>query len=542
MRSPLFASLRRIIVDLRLAKARGVPVEAIREERARAQALAQERGISRRALIGGAAAAAAAVALAPKRARAAGQSARVAIVGGGMAGMACARILDKRGVSFTLYEASNRIGGRMYTNDSGYWSAGQVSEWGGELIDSGHKRMQKLAVEYGLVLDDLPTFQPAGSEEVYHVGGGYYPKHDADRDFRAMFSVVEADEAAAGYPTLYNDYTAAGRALDRMSVREWIASRVPGGHGSPLGKVLDVAYAIEYGADTHLQSALNLLYLLAYQPRPIAFASFGESDERYHIHGGNQQLPKAIAQSLPSGAVQKGYKLVKLKRTAAGRTKCTFEVDGATCEETFDYVVLCLPFAVLDNVDYAEAGFDALKVRAIRELGRGHSAKLQLQFNQRTWAGTGAWPGVANGSTFSDVGYQCSWEPSRGQSGTPGILNLFSGGSVTDALRGTSAFGTAADTKVRQDAQAGLAQIATVFPGVQWNGKATESIWHKNPLAKHGYAYYKVGQYTTFGGHEGVRQGGVLFAGDHCSQDFQGFMEGAAREGERAAKELDDLL
>ena len=70
-----------------------------------------------------------------------------------------------------------------------------------------------------------------------------------------------------------------------------------------------------------------------------------------------------------------------------------------------------------------------------------------------------------------------------------------------------------------------------VFPGLQWNGKATQSIWHKNPHAKHGYAYYKVGQYTAFGGYEGARQGGVLFAGDHCSQDFQGFMEGAAREG-----------
>ena len=61
-------------------------------------------------------------------------------------------------------------------------------------------------------------------------------------------------------------------------------------------------------------------------------------------------------------------------------------------------------------------------------------------------------------------------------------------------------------------------------------------------FAKHGYAYYRVGQYTAFGGYEGARQGGVLFAGDHTSQDFQGFMEGAATEGERAARDLLDLL
>jgi monoamine oxidase len=30
----------------------------------------------------------------------------------------------------------------------------------------------------------------------------------------------------------------------------------------------------------------------------------------------------------------------------------------------------------------------------------------------------------------------------------------------------------------------------------------------------------------------------VLFAGEHCSVEFQGYMEGAAREGERAAREI----
>ncbi len=543
MRTPLIASLRRLVMDMRIAEARKIPVDAVREERERISEENARKGISRRALLGGAAVAAGALALGPKRARAAAQTQSVAIIGGGMAGMACARILERRGVSFTLYESSSRIGGRMFTNDSGYWAGGQITEWGGELIDTGHTRMQKLATEYGLQLDDLLAAQPAGSEELYHVGGAHYAKHEADADFRAMWQVVKAEEAAAGYPTTWDDYTSHAQTLDNMSVYDWIAARVPGGHASRLGKVLDVAYAIEYGADTCDQSSLNLLYLLAYQPKPVRFASFGESDERYHIRGGNQQLPKAIAASLPNGVVQKGHKLVKIKQTSSGRTKCTFAVDGgSSLDKTFDWVVLCLPFAVLADVDFSDAGFDTMKRRAINQLGRGHSGKLQLQFNARTWAGTGAWPGVANGSTFSDVGYQCSWEPTRGQSGQKGVLNLFSGGSVTDAMRTNSAFATADNAQVNQDAQAGLQQIGVVFPGLQWNGKATQSIWHKNPHAKHGYAYYKVGQYTAFGGYEGARQGGVLFAGDHCSQDFQGFMEGAAREGERAGKELADLL
>ena len=56
------------------------------------------------------------------------------------------------------------------------------------------------------------------------------------------------------------------------------------------------------------------------------------------------------------------------------------------------------------------------------------------------------------------------------------------------------------------------------------------------------YSFYRVGQYTTFAGYEAVRQGGVLFCGEHTSIDFQGFMEGGASEGVRAAKELTRII
>ena len=85
-----------------------------------------------------------------------------------------------------------------------------------------------------------------------------------------------------------------------------------------------------------------------------------------------------------------------------------------------------------------------------------------------------------------------------------------------------------------------LQAASSVYPGLpdQWNGKLTQSLPHLNPLMKASYAYYRVGQYTTFGGYEKVTQGRILFAGDHTSQDFQGFMEGGASEGQRAAEEL----
>ena len=470
--------------------------------------------------------------------------ARIAIVGGGIAGLTCALTLADRGIRATVYEASGRVGGRMYSNTT-YWNDGQVSEWCGELIDSGHKTMQRLAHRFGLVLDNLLDAQPTGSEDTYYFFGRYYPKAQADRDFAVLANAVKADLDAAGYPSTFNSFTSAGQLLDQMSIYDWIETRVPGGHTSAMGQLLDVAYTIEYGADTTDQSALNLIYLLGFQPAPTGFAVFGESDEAFHIRGGNEQLPRAIARHLGDESIELGKRLVRLKQTTRGGYQLTFkELDGETDDVHADYVVLALPFSVLREVDTSGAGFDTLKRQAIERLGRGRSAKTQLQFNTRRWNDTGAWPGVSNGSTYSDTGYQSSWEVTRAQEGESGIINFFSGGSTVAEMSSTSAFATASNLRARTDAQTALQRAELVYPGLsaQWNGKLTQSLPYLNPLTRASYAYYRVGQYTAFGGYEGVRQQGVLFCGDHTSQDFQGFMEGAASEGRRAGRELAKLL
>ncbi|HEU4534592.1 MAG TPA: NAD(P)/FAD-dependent oxidoreductase, partial [Polyangiaceae bacterium] len=467
---------------------------------------------------------------------------KVVVVGGGMAGLACALELADRNVAATVYEASGRVGGRMFSND-GYFAGGQVAEWGGELIDSGHLTVQRLAKRFGLPLDDLHAAQPAGSADLCHFFGSYYSKAQIELDFASVFDAVAADEAAAPFPTLYDAFTPAGLELDQMSVYEWIKSRVPGGHDSPLGALLDTAYAIEYAADTHHQAALNLIYLLAFQPAEGEFAVFGESDEKFRIRGGNQRLPERIAAELGDGVVS-GHRLARLARTPAGRYRLAFERAGSTLEVVADYVVLALPFAVLRGVDTAKAGFDARKDLAIQTQGAGRSGKLNVQFDERVWLGPGPWPDPGNGSSYSDTGYQSTWEATRAQAGAPGILTFFSGGSVADAMRGQTAFATAASAAVRDDVAAALAQAAPAYPGLaaRHNGRATQSLPHKSPFFKSSYSYYQPGQYTAFAGHEAARQGGVLFCGEHTSIDFQGFMEGAASEGKRAGREAAKLV
>ncbi len=70
-----------------------------------------------------------------------------------------------------------------------------------------------------------------------------------------------------------------------------------------------------------------------------------------------------------------------------------------------------------------------------------------------------------------------------------------------------------------------------------WNGRATLSTPWADPNLLGSYSCWKVGQYTRFSGYERVRQGNCYFAGEHCSINFQGYMEGGAEKGsERQTK------
>ncbi len=222
----------------------------------------------------------------------------------------------------------------------------------------------------------------------------------------------------------------------------------------------------------------------------------------------------------------------------------TFSSGGTTVSVDADIVALCLPFAVLRGLDYRRAGFDALKNTAIQDLGRGHNGKLQLQFSSRYWNGTGAWPGISNGNSYTDIGYQNTWDVSRAQPGTSGIMVDYTGGSVTDALQTRKAFTVNDNTQTNLDVQRFLGLIEEVFPGLaaRWNGKATSSLPHLDPNLLASYSYWRVGQYTAFSGYEKARQGAVFFAGEHTSQDFQGFMEGGASEGARCAGDIIALI
>jgi monoamine oxidase len=520
-RTPLARRLRQTISAIGEARARKVPVEQVLEERTTRRELLVRAGAV------GAAAAAATTAGRFARAARGATAPRIVVVGAGLAGLTCAYRLRQAGYAAQVYEAHpTRVGGRCWTIRDAF-ADGQIAEHGGELIDQGHTAMRQLAQELGLKLDNLLQGELNGTEDFYWFDGKPYTYAQASDDLNAIYQKLHKDVSAASYPTLWDNFTQRGYELDHMSIIDWLNETVPnGGANAKLGQLLDVAYNIEYGAGSSEQSSLNLLYLLGYSGQG-QFRVFGPSNEKYHVVGGNDQVPQALAQRL-TGQINPGSELVAISSNASRSTwTLTFTQDSGTKTVTADHVVLALPFSIMRaSVDFKKANFERRKVTAIKELGMGTNSKLHLQFTKRYWNDLGN-----NGNTFADTGFQNTWEVTRAQPGTSGILVDYTGGNVG------ASFGSDTPSSL---AQQFLTQIDPLLPGLAnyWNGRATVDFWTAYEWTKGSYSYWKVGQYTKFSGIEKTPQGTCYFAGEHTSQDFQGYLNGGVETGERAAGEI----
>jgi monoamine oxidase len=520
----------------KLGEAASVAAEATARDISTEQVIAERAGLTRREVIAGGTGLALAAALSGPLPRAlAASQPRIVVVGAGLAGLTCAYQLKQAGIRADVYEASDRVGGRCWSIRS--FDDGQIAEHGGELIDQGHQAIRQLAQSLGLTLDNLLAGEPNGTEDFYYFDGQPYSFAQATDDLKAIWQQIHMDTSAASYPTQYNLSTERGRELDELSITDYINLYVPGGISSKLGQLLDIAYNIEYGAECNVQSSLNFLYLIGYTG-PGQLRVFGKSNEKYHVRGGNDQIPTRLADNLgivgssSQGQIHLGHALTSIARNSNGTYQLTFKLSGGhSTTVTADRVVLALPFSILRDLDYSNAGFQPLKNQAIEELGMGTNSKLHLQFKDRYWYTLGN-----NGNTYSDRGYQNTWEVTRSQPGSEGILVDYTGGKIGDS------FNPSEDADAR--AKKFLKQIEPVLPGItpRYNGRATIDSWPDYEWTKGSYSYWKVGQYTDFGGIEGVQENAVHFCGEHTSVDFQGYLNGGVETGQRAAGEVVSAL
>jgi monoamine oxidase len=459
-----------------------------------------------------------------------------AIVGAGIAGLNAALTLHDSGLSFALYEASERIGGRMHS-DSTTWHGELTTEWCGEFIDGDHETIRGLLGRFGIETLELGLQE----QSITYLCDRLQSTQRMLEDFQSISPVLQQQCAEAGFPTTHTHYTDTGYRLDHMSAYAWIERYVQGGHDSPLGRMMNTGCTGFYGLAAQEQSALNLVYMFGPRASASRPAPSGPTQGSARIVGGNQRLPHAIAHSLPEAGIHLQHQLVCIRLNAQGTVTLSFSTPAGFSDVTCAHAILAIPFSTLRYVDYRQAGFDALKQTAISQLGYGTISKLFLQFDTRYWNLDGPWPRPHNGFIITDLAIQVLWDATLGQPGESGVLVDYTGGPSGAAYTPLAPYTTTSDSEqIQRYAHRCLEQLERIFPGISphYTGAAALSYPTGDPYLRGSYSCWSVGQYTHFGGYERVRQGPIHFAGEHCSVEAQGYMEGAAREGARAAREI----
>jgi monoamine oxidase len=441
---------------------------------------------------------------------------RVVVVGGGIAGLGAAYHLRKAGIRAAVYEASTRAGGRMFSVRDAI-APGLVTEFGGEFINSDHEDVLALVKEFRLDLMDMEAPGEARFKDAYFFNNRHYSEAQVVEAFRPVARRIAADLDGLEDEIDFQ-HPGGATALDRMPLSAYL--RRVGATGW-LGELLEVGYVTEFGLDADEQSALNFVTLIG-TDLSEGFAIVGESDERFKVRGGNQQIVSHLARRL-DGQVEFGHALAAIRSRGRGYT-LTFDRRGAgALDVPADVVILALPFTVLREV---EMGLElpAFKRRAIRELGYGTNAKLMYGLLERPWRARGH-----SGAAYADTGFQLCWDNSRGQPGPVGGITLFSGGRPGLEV----GEGTLEEQTARL-----MPGVDRVFPGVGGarTGKGARWHWPTYPFTKASYACYKPGQWTSLRGAEVRPVGNLFFAGEHCSFDYQGFMNGGAETGRLAAE------
>lgn len=489
-RTPLFAALRRAARIAMAARAAGAP--PIDELAAMP--------LRRRTLLAGAA-----LAPLPLRAQAL-PTARVAVVGAGLAGLVAAHRLVEAGVrDVTVYEANRRSGGRVLSG-RGVVGEDSLVELGGSFINTDHDDIRALAREFGLVLEDGAA-DPATAR--IHIAASARSIAEIAAEAAPLVTRLAALRTGGEAAKAAEDGRSAAALMDALGVSGW------------LRRLLDIGLTQEMGQEPEAMSALYLIEYFAPDPAQPRRGLFS-SDQRYQIAGGNDRLTAALAARL-GARIRHGARLVSLRPRGHA-----YALGFGAREVVADVVVMTLPATMLRQVAIG-VPLPPLTRRAIRELGYGSNAKLFAGLSARPWRDQGI-----SGETINDLGYQTSWED-HGQPGTGrGTLTIFAGGATG---RGFSS-GTAA-SRVR----AATAAMDPVLPGVAaaFDGRANRMHWPGNPYVGGSYSCFAPGQYAGFSGAWAPAER-LVFAGEHTSEAHSGYMNGGAESGRLAAERVIALL
>ncbi|HUR32703.1 MAG TPA: NAD(P)/FAD-dependent oxidoreductase [Vicinamibacterales bacterium] len=431
----------------------------------------------------------------------------VLVAGAGLAGLVAARDLAEMGATVRIVEARERVGGRVWTVRDGFVD-GQHGELGGDMIDEGQEAIRSLADGFGL-------------KQVRILSSGFtYARADRNGSVRLL-----PRSSANGWNRLTHELAGLAQRY-RWAERRWDSPIA-----AEIGRHSVSWWLDEINADADLRATAQGLrgFFLA-DPDEMSLLQlldqFSLDDEAfpwkmYRIEGGNDRLALALAAVL-GDRVHLNTELLAVSQRG-GTIRVSLRNGRARSQVQADYLVFALPASLLRRVPITPA-LPVQQHEAIATLKYGRGTKTLLQFDSRFWRA-----GVRPRAFGSALPIGAGWEGNEDQRGKAGILALLAGGSASDA------------TAAILDREG----VAGIVRSLDWLGSANASLvawrqarWESDPWSRGGYAVFDPGFRATHRGWLAQPAGRLFFAGEHTSNRWQGYMNGAVESGHRAAAEV----
>jgi monoamine oxidase len=498
---------------------------------------------------------------------------RVAVVGGGFAGLMAARRLVQHGIKVTVYEARQEVGGRVLSNPK--FSEGRITEEGAELIGSFHTKWLELAREFGLAM--ISRMEPDLYErECLDVRltlekDKFLSMKEFWRLTKEMEEVLKKISNTAleaikdpARPWLQDDPVRGLRPFDNKSVGQALEHDFQVPRDGLLWKMLQFKLENDEVAPLDQMNYLGLLCKVRAgqgercvedddNPRRPSSScildGYWEELEIFRCADGCQTLAKKIAEKIQTkkDGPAKVFRNVAITRIELSSkegarlwykdTRDNMFVDEKAppkpIPDFFSYVILALPPSVWLGVRITADGKDADPAKEIGPMNMNEAVKYFSDVKERFWIKE------KPASTRGFAPYGGSFRIGQVWEGTDNQTRIGNQGIVLSVFAGP--ISTSGGAPKREDFER---ELPSLYPGYKDNlikrkGNPLFSDWPHEPFIYTGYwspkpkDIWKVGKKLTEPYHDRL-----FFAGEHTQMDFFGYMEGALRSGERAAETL----
>jgi monoamine oxidase len=431
---------------------------------------------------------------------------RVIIVGAGLAGLACAHEMTSVGYDVTVFEARDRVGGRVVTLDG--LSPGKIVEGGAEFIGRNHPIWLTYAKRFGLILAEDSEHDKTTSPVV--LDGKRLDNKAARQLYEEMERGAKCLAREASAVDAEEPWKSRNAAiLDRRSLADVIETLDTG----KLGKRgLSLEFTHNMGLEPERLSYLGVLSVL----KGHGLEKYWSETESFRCREGSQQLARKLAQRLGKGTLH--FKLpVKM---IAVRDKIVHLKTADGREWQVDDVVLAVPPSVWHKI-----GFEPPLPRDL-QVQMGVNVKYLAVVKQRFWQ-----EAHEPVDALCDNQLGMTWEATANQPGKGGaVLAAFAGGPFAAKACRQAPDERGADYRK---------QYESLVPGFARNLVKEEFVdLPDDPWTNAGYSFPAPGQIMKCGAILQNGTGRLHFAGEHTCFPFRGFMEGALKSGADVARRL----